>query len=215
MLCQGWELHPAKCQSHYKWPWAQILFGFCLCKDGPSLECQVVFTLPGFPLGTKLGMKCQIFAAALGWNSLPKPSARPGRMHRAAPGSSVLCSQGWDSKPLSAPGCIQSPHSCVSIRSCGVRAHKGLPCPGLSPHHFHTSTRHRPTAITDTEGRWSLVRERERKGSHPGSFSYTGTVSGSVGRGSNRFTRGRVWPQELFLINLKIHPIKHPQEFQN
>lgn len=95
------------------------------------------------------------------------------------------------------------------IRPCGVRAHRGLPCPGLSPHHCHTSTRHRPTAITDTEGRWSLV--RERKGSHPGSFSYTGTVSGSVGRGSNRFTHGRVWPQELFLINLKIHP----QEFQN
>lgn len=62
-------------------------------------------------------------------------------------------------------------HSCVSIRhaglSCGVRAHREFPCPGLSPHHFHTSTQHRPTGIRDLEGRWSLVREREEKGEMP------------------------------------------------
>lgn len=51
------ELHPAQCQSHYTWPQARILFGFCLCKDGgfPGLS-----GVAGFPV------KCQMAAAAPG-----------------------------------------------------------------------------------------------------------------------------------------------------
>lgn len=60
---------------------------------------------------------------------------------------------------------------CVSIRhpglSRGVRARRELPCPGLSPHHSHTSTWHRPTGTGDMEGRGSLVREQEEKGEMP------------------------------------------------
>lgn len=65
---------------------------FCLdfaLRVGASLERQVLSTLPGFPVNPS----SQIAAAAPGWNSLPQPCARPGRMHRAALGSSVLSSQ--------------------------------------------------------------------------------------------------------------------------
>lgn len=84
---------------------------------------------PGFPLETEFGMKSQIAAAAApGWNSLPKPPARPGRMHRAALGSSVLNSQLGSQTP---------PCSCVSLRH---GAQEEFPFPGSRPHHFHTST---------------------------------------------------------------------------
>lgn len=107
-------------------------------------------------------------------------------------------------------------HSCVSIRdmglSCGVRAQREFPCPGLSPHHFTPAHGTDPLELgTWKEGGAWWGSERRKGKCHPGSFSATGTVSGSVGRGSNRFPYGRVWPQELFLINLKIHPVKHPQ----
>lgn len=92
---------------------------------------------PGFPLETELGMKSQIAAAAPGWNSLPKPSARPGRMHRAALGSSVLNSQLGSQTPQC---------SCVSPRH---GAQEEFPFPGSRPHHFHT----RASGIPDMAGR--------------------------------------------------------------
>lgn len=101
-------------------PGLGVCLDFAFVRWGPSLECQVLSTLPGFPLETKVGMKCQMFAAALGWHSLPKPSARPGRMHRAALGNSVLNSQCWDSKLLSAPGCVHTPVCLSGTQGCPV-----------------------------------------------------------------------------------------------
>lgn len=155
-----------------------------------------------------------MFAAALGWNSLPKPSAKPGRMHRAALGSSVLNSQHWDSKPLSAPGCVHTPVCPSGTQGCPVVS--GLTGNSLVLDWAHiTSTQAHSTDPLEL-GTWKeggawWGSERRKGRCHPGSFSATSTVSGSVGRGSNRFPYGRVWPQELFLINLKIHPVKHPQ----
>lgn len=117
MLCQGWGLHAAKCQSHYMWPRP----GFCLdfaCRDGAPLECQVLPTLPGFPV------KCQIAAAAPGWNSLPRPCGRPGRMQGAVLGSCPqFCPQfpALGSQTPQCPGRARSPNSCVCL---GHRAQK-------------------------------------------------------------------------------------------
>lgn len=127
-------LGAAQCQSHSKGSDSVWIF---LCKDGAFPAMSGVVHTPGFPLETELGMKSQI-AAAPRCNSLPKPSARPGRVHRAALGSSGLNSS-WDPKPLSASGCAHTPVS--------LRAQEQFPFPGSRPCHFHTSTGHRASGI--------------------------------------------------------------------
>lgn len=163
---------------------------FACGRMGPSLECQVLSTLPGFPLETKPGMKCPIAAAAPGLEFPAQTFCKAGRDAQSCSGDS----QRWDPKPLTALVCPWGQGS------------EGIPFSWIAPHQGH-----RAPAITDTGGRWSLVREREQKGKcHPSSSA---TGSGSVGGGSSRFPHGSLRPQELFLTHLKIHPVKHPQNF--
>lgn len=94
-----------------------------------------------------------------GWNSLPKPAARggipcpnlPGRMHRAALGSSALHSQHWIPK-LSA-------HTAVCPSGRLRRNSLSLD----QAHITHTSTGLSPSGITDYGGKVEPGEEQEDK----------------------------------------------------
>lgn len=155
-------------------------------------------TLPGFPLETKFGMKCQIAAAAPGVEFPAQTFCRVCRMYRAALGSSpefpVLGSQ-----TPQCPG-LSSRHR----GSPWGQGSQGIPFWMESPSLPH---QHRAQTLWN----YGHGKKKGRKGKcHPGSCC----AAVHQWEEDPADSHGSVWPQELFLTHLEIHPVKPPQ-FQN
>lgn len=180
------EPHPAKCQSCYTWPQARILFGLCLCKDGGFPAVPGVVHTPWIPTGMPDGCCCSR-------GGVPCPNLVQG----LAESTELL----WGAlssvpKALGAPGWAQCP---LLVCPSGLRRNsRSWREPPSLPE------QHRAQSLWN-EGHGRKVEpgeEPEEEGEMPPWLLHAGTGCGST---------GGVWPQELFLIHLKIHPAEHPQ----